>query len=261
MSLTKVTQGLIGGVFAGKNLLINGAFNINQRVYVSGTSTGGANQYTLDRWRVVTAGQSLVFSGGQITAPAGGVEQVVEGGNILRTGTYTLSWTGTATATVGGSAVANGGQVSLTAGSDATVKFIGGTVSFAQLEYGSFATNFEMRPFAVELMLCQRYYEKSYDQSTTPGTGATNGAVYGARLNGGTALDAVFKVVKRTSTPTMAWFSPTTGDSGKARNYNAGADQVAANGLSVGESGASCAVGTASVSDLVGVQWTASAEF
>lgn len=66
----------------GKNLLINPLFLINQRGYVSGTATGGANQYTVDRWRVVTAGQNLTLSGSQATAPAGGLEQVVEG--VLR---------------------------------------------------------------------------------------------------------------------------------------------------------------------------------
>ncbi|MES2714062.1 MAG: hypothetical protein V4653_20975, partial [Pseudomonadota bacterium] len=76
-----------------RNLIINGNFNINQRAYVSGVATVGANQYTLDRWRVVTSGQNLTFAasgnGNLVTAPAGGVEQVVEGANVLG-GTYLL---------------------------------------------------------------------------------------------------------------------------------------------------------------------------
>ena len=96
-----------------RNVLINGNPLINQRGYVSGTATTGANEYTLDRWRVMTLGQSITFTDSNnvrtVTAPAGGVEQVVEGESLL-SGTYTLSWTGTATATVDGNPVTNGGQ-------------------------------------------------------------------------------------------------------------------------------------------------------
>jgi hypothetical protein len=143
-----------------RNRLINAQGNINQRGYVSGTTTTGANQYTVDRWRVVVSGQALSWttSGNDLTftAPAGGVEQVIEGSN-LDTGTHVLSWTGAATATVGGSAVANGGTVSVTGGVNLTVRFSGGTFTHPQFEPGSVATPFERRPFGTELQLCQRY--------------------------------------------------------------------------------------------------------
>jgi hypothetical protein len=153
---------LNGGPLAGfRNVIINGNPTINQRGYVSGTATGGANQYTLDRWRVVTSGQNITFTDSAnvrtVTAPAGGCEQVVEGASIL-SGTYTLNWTGTATATVGGTAVAKGGNVTLTGGTDATVKFSSGTFTLVQLEPGPVATPFEQRPIGTELALCQRYY-------------------------------------------------------------------------------------------------------
>ena len=164
-----------GGPLAGmRNLLINGNPIINQRGYVSGTATSGVNEYTLDRWRVVTSGQSITFTDSAnvrtVTAPAGGIEQVIEGLNIL-SGTYVLNWTGTATATVDGTSVAKGSTVTLTGGTNATVRFIGGTFSLPQLEPGTVATPFERRSYGQELALCQRYYQR-FDVFPTPGFAA-----------------------------------------------------------------------------------------
>lgn len=173
---------LNGGPLAGfRNVIINGNPTINQRGYVSGTATTVANQYTLDRWRVVTSGQNITFTDSAnvrtATAPAGGCEQVVEGLSIL-SGTYTLNWTGTATATVGGTAVAKGGNVTLTGGTNATVKFTSGTFTQVQLEPGSVATPFEQRPIGTELALCQRYYEEVDGEFRNDGIlGGTNVSV------------------------------------------------------------------------------------
>ena len=156
------TPSLNGGPLAGlRNLLINANPLINQRGYVSGTATTGANQYTLDRWRVVTSGQSISWTDSAnvrtVTAPAGGVEQVIEGINTL-SGTYVLNWTGTATAAVNGSAVVKGGTVTLTGGASCTVRFSSGTFSLPQLEPGTTATPLERRPIGTELALCERYF-------------------------------------------------------------------------------------------------------
>lgn len=149
-----------------RNRLINATGMINQRGYVSATNTTGANQYTVDRWRVVVSGQNLIFAPDNgvmlFGAPAGGVEQVIEGANMLPGGNYTLSWVGTATATVNGTAVANGGTINLPANTNATVRFINGTFSLPQLEPGNIATPFEHRPRSVELALCQRYYSRGF---------------------------------------------------------------------------------------------------
>jgi len=154
------TTGISAPNVFGKNIIINGDGKINQRAYVSGTATSGANQYTLDRWKVVVSGENLTFTGtdaGRVmTAPAGGVEQVIEDKNIAG-GTYVLDWQGTATATVDGNAVAKGGTFTLTANTNATVRFTSGTFSEVQVEQGSVATPFERRPYGTELALCQRY--------------------------------------------------------------------------------------------------------
>lgn len=175
-----LTVGPLAGL---RNLLINALGTINQRGYASGTNTSGANQYTVDRWRVVVSGQNVAWTESQgvrtFTAPAGGFEQVVEGAAIL-TGSYVLNWDGTATATVNGTPRAKGESFTLTGGANATVRFSGGTVARPQLEPGTVATPFERRPPAVELAMCQRYYQVI--RSAITGTAAASGNVFGTTL-------------------------------------------------------------------------------
>lgn len=173
----------IGSAISFRNLLINGNFAINQRGYVTATNTTGANQYTLDRWRIPTSGQNATFGAAApdrtVTFPASGGEQVIEGSNIVG-GIYTLSWMGAATAKVNGVAIANGGQTSsLTAGANVTVQFIG-AVGLAQFELGAVATPFERRPPGLELSLCKRYYQQL--QAAYFGNVAA-GQAYGGMVN------------------------------------------------------------------------------
>lgn len=198
----------IGPVISYRNLLVNNNFAINQRVYVSGTATGGASQVTLDRWRVVTSGQNITFAAAApdrvVTCPAGGLEQVIEAGWIVG-GVYTLSWTGTATATVNGTAITNGGQTSsLTANTAVTVKFASGTVSLAQFELGSVATPFERRPPCLELSLCKRDYAKSYAIGTTPGTGTAAGRYWMAGNVGSSITGFAMLPVSMRAAPTVS---------------------------------------------------------
>ena len=223
-----VVPSLNGGPIGGsRNALINGNPIINQRGYVSGTATSGANEYTLDRWRVVTSGQSITWTNSAnvrtVTAPAGGVEQVIEGINLF-TGTYTLSWTGTATATVAGNAVTNGATVSITGNVDTTVRFSSGTFSLAQLEPGTRSTPFERRSYGQELQLCERYYEKSYNLNAVPGTnvGPATGEWVSVTVNTADYNDfgrCTFRTRKRTS-PTMSIWS-TDGTANAARQQDA----------------------------------------
>jgi hypothetical protein len=85
-----------------------------------------------------------------------------------------------------------------------------------QFESGSFYTYFEFRPLAQELMLCQRYYEKSYDYATAPGTATNNGASWlllPASSTGAMGLNSRFSVNKRTN-PTVTLYD-SAGTSGK----------------------------------------------
>jgi hypothetical protein len=169
-----------------QNLLLNASFRINQRVYVSGAATAGANQYTVDRWLVVTSGQNVSWTVGDgvdytITAPAGGVEQVVEDVNIAG-GTYILSWEGTATAAVNGVAVVSGQSFTLPAGTAATIKFSSGTILRPQLERGDRVSPFLRRMAAADLVECQRYYwefaGEMLNHDFTAGAGGIDSTAY-----------------------------------------------------------------------------------
>lgn len=201
-----------------RNAIINGNPIINQRGYVSGTATTAANQYTLDRWRVITSGQSITWTDSgnvrTVTAPAGGVEQVIEGINLI-TGTYTLNWTGTATATVAGNAVAKGGNVSITGGTDTTLRFSSGTFSLVQFEPGTVATPFERRSYGAELALCQRYFEKSFDPDTAPANGANSTSLIGTPVSvfsQGNLANTTYRycTVKR-AVPTITYYGNNAG--------------------------------------------------
>jgi hypothetical protein len=70
-----------------------------------------------------------------------------------------------------------------------------------QLEVGEIASDFKHRPFGLELSLCQRYYEKSYNLSTDPGTATDVGAITVISIDLG-CPGCQFKVEKRVS-PTI----------------------------------------------------------
>lgn len=192
-----------------RNLVVNGNFAINQRVYVSGTATTVANQVTLDRWRVVVSGQSITFGAASpdrvVTAPAGGMEQIIEAGWIAG-GTYVLSWTGTATATVNGVAIANGTRsASLPANTAVTLRFTGGTVGLVQFE-PNYITPFERRAPAFELLLAQRDFAKSYAQGTALGTVTAAGRFYGSGNIGNVIVYTVYlPVTMRTTVSVTLW--------------------------------------------------------
>lgn len=115
------------------------------------------------------------------------------------------------------------GTVSVVGTSGATFYITG-----VQLEVGSVATPFERRPYGLELALCQRYFEKSYDQGVTPGSTNTNGS-YGLYIGGASSFfnggggTVLFAVEKRT-TPTIVSYSPGSGATGKIKDQNTGTD-------------------------------------
>jgi hypothetical protein len=120
-------------------------------------------------------------------------------------GVGTTYGSGTANAWVGATNVVPTGATSVVGTNGATFYITG-----VQLEKGSTATSFDYRPFGTEFMLCQRYYEKSYNTDVVPGTTTQVGRITTwAGQSGATRLYSTwfnFRVTKR-ATPTMSFWT------------------------------------------------------
>jgi hypothetical protein len=96
-----------------------------------------------------------------------------------------------------------------------------------QLEKGTTASTFEFRSYGKELMLCQRYFEKTYEQTVAIGTATENGWEWiGSDCPNLTTSGTLqsqrprFSVTKRTQPIMTVWDA--TGASAKATRYAVG---------------------------------------
>jgi hypothetical protein len=82
-------------------------------------------------------------------------------------------------------------------------------ITGVQLEKGSTATSFDYRPYGTELVLCQRYFQKSYDIETAVGTATRNGHInwnYQNLSNFGTV--PIVLPVRMRAAPTATNYNP-----------------------------------------------------
>lgn len=113
------------------------------------------------------------------------------------------------------------GAVSVVSTSGATFYITG-----VQLERGTSATPFEYRDYGRELMMCQRYFEKTYNIGTVPGSTTDNGLfIAGGGATGATTSfisgnSPQFQVPKRAA-PTVTIYDP-VGNSGKCQRWQLG---------------------------------------
>jgi hypothetical protein len=255
--------------------LRNASFGINQRA-ASGTVTLAAGAYGHDGVKAGASGAIYTFATSgldtTLNITAGSIILPIEASSV-EGGAYVLSHAGTAQTRVWqGTGVAGSGVYAaapltiagLTAATQTNVEFTAGTVLRPQFEPGSVATLFERRPAAFELALCQRYFETSYDLGTAPGSATSVGAAV-HYLGGPSGLNASglvcnFKVTKRAD-PTITFFSPVTGASGKIRDAVNGAD-VSATLVSAGQSFAYASAVMTAPGNTLNLQghWVASAE-
>jgi len=159
-----------------KNVIINGNLNINQQE-VSGTVVLLAGVYGHDRFKAGSSGCTYTFATSAnvttITITAGSLQQVIEGVNLF-SGTYVLSWGGTAQGKIDAGAYGSSGITgTATGGTNMTVEFNSGTLSKIQLEPGTVATGFEPRLLSIEHRLAYLYFERlSFSGSVSKPVGA-----------------------------------------------------------------------------------------
>jgi hypothetical protein len=103
-------------------------------------------------------------------------------------------------------------------------------ITGVQLEAGTTASDFEFLPVDVNLQRCQRYYEKSYTQGTTPGTTTNDGRniVFFSNTGSGYVGGFVKYVVTKRTTPTITIYAPGNGASGDADFYIFGSSSTQA---------------------------------
>ncbi|WP_414615091.1 hypothetical protein [Stenotrophomonas pavanii] len=135
-----------------------------------------------------------------------------------------------------------------------------------QIEVGSVATDFEQRNDAIELVLCQRYYEKSYNLGVAPGTATRVGCHASGLLTGYLLHDPVvrFSQRKRTS-PAITLYNTADGAAGQlSENGGDGLHRVnhpaQIDALSSMSFEAFVTNGTAGVGNVARFQWVADAE-
>lgn len=221
------------------NLLVNGDFAINQRVFAGGALSAGA--YGFDRWKAHTAGCDIVAATASsvttVTIASGTIVQVVEAGfwPALQGKSLTLS---VEDLTGGSLAVEVGSQsgtitpgsgrrgVALTLGAgetgNVTVRLApaSSAVSFkrVQLELGIIPTAWSPRALALEHLLCARYFYKTNRLTHVPGSTDLRGRLSHVDASSATTakleLSRPFHVHMRTL-PTITWYSPSTGTPGK----------------------------------------------
>jgi hypothetical protein len=138
------------------------------------------------------------------------------------------------------------------------------SVARVQLEEGKVATPFESRPLAHELVLCQRYYEKSYNLDVTPGTLTRGGAaLYQSMAAGavGTSINIWFAGRKRIN-PVITTYNPDVANQ-QVRNASITTD---CSGVAVGNLAQTCfslnfvLPSGGGINQNLQVQWTADAE-
>jgi hypothetical protein len=223
--------------------IINGNFAVNQRVK-SGTVTLTAGQYGHDRWKAGASGCTYTFSTSNnvttITITAGSLIQAIEGINLY-SGTYTLSWTGTAQGKIGtGSYSASGVTGTIVGGTNTNIEFNTGTLSKVQFNAGSIALPFQPRSFAEELAMCQRYYWKTFDQNIAPAqiSGNLGGVLmYRIRAAGAAMTDGILVryPVRMRVIPSVTFYNPQAANN-RWRNFSI-ADSGVPTAQAQGESG------------------------
>ena len=248
------------------NLLLNSNFALNQRAYVSAANLASGS-YGFDRWKSNYTNTTLTFTastqGQSLTINAsGGLQQVIEQG-LVPAGTYTLSWTGTATGRVynsGGTPPAYAASpVTFTADGTANVVVeftaVSTTKTLSKVQFNagtSTSWTLATPTLQTELAACQRYYEQTYATAATDTAGKVS-TYSDSNYTQGT----VWKVTKRSS-PTVVVYSTNGGTANRVRQISTNVNYTPA-GVSVSVVGIDLITGIGQ-SNMMDFHYTASSE-
>jgi hypothetical protein len=203
------------------NLLINAEFTVNQRVFLGGGVPQGL--YTFDRWKAGPGGCSVSRAGDGAVSLTGGLVQIIEKPGLAGE-TVTVSVENPsaavsvaiegATATI----VAGAGRRSATlsvpaaATGDVAVTFSGTGVTFARpmLTRGACVEPFTRLAPGLMLMLCQRFYAKTFAPATAPGYAA---GMAGSLVSHAPTANAIVPVrwqfpVPMRAVPAITYYNP-----------------------------------------------------
>lgn len=132
-------------------------------------------------------------------------------------------------------------------------------VTGVQLEKGTVATPFEVRPYATELALCMRYYQKSYDDGVAPGTVGQSYLQAYFTSTGGGSYSFPFPVRMR-GTPVLTAYSINNGAAGYMYGPGPNASYAVSTAASQWGGEIYPSVSTYTVPNYYYFAWTASAE-
>jgi hypothetical protein len=191
--------------------------NANSQSYVAPFTINAA-----DTWEKKTITIPGPTTGGTTDFPQGTSRMLYTGFNLGVGSSHQTSTVNAWHDPSGDWAAARSSDVQLVGTANATMYVAGW-----QFEVGEQATPFEHRSFGDELARCQRYYQKSYDYGTAPGTG-TNAGAYQFLRNGTLAREPnVRYAVEMRANPTETFYASDSGTSGKVRNRSTNADVTA----------------------------------
>jgi hypothetical protein len=256
-----------------RNRIRNPSFAINQRGK-TGTIVLAAGAYGHDgvkagangaTYTASTAGldTTLTITAGSLILP---IEYVlIEGGSYVLSQAGTAParvWQGTGTSGSGSYAAAPFAVTGLAAATQTDVEFGVGTVLRPQFEPGTLATAFERRPTAIELELCQRYFQKSYSAGVAPGTAtAVGAAVTGSPTVNAYSLAAGYLPVEMRAVPTVVYYA-LNGEPGKVSYWTTGLNPTTSFTSGPGNSSRAICAQLVNVTDatMIYFHYTASAE-
>lgn len=139
-------------------------------------------------------------------------------------------------------------------------------ITLVKLQPGPKSTAFEnsRRPFAQEIEMCQRFYQKSYNLGDAPGTATTAGCLNTKAINASAIIANIHGIMRTRmrATPTITWYSTNGATTARIRNASTAADMTVSSTSNTGETttGYPTLSAAPAANDRLEAHWTAESE-